>query len=79
MERERGRSKAGDMKVHVTFIDKEGEQLSSARVHQYSQSFIPFSSKFVNSLPSSVFPTSYDLTILIFKREVSRHLSLTFD
>ena len=76
MERERGRSKAGDMKVHVTFIDKEGEQLSSARVHQYSQSFIPFSGKLWNSLLASALLISYDLTL--FKREVSIHCSLSF-
>ncbi|MPC26124.1 hypothetical protein E2C01_019255 [Portunus trituberculatus] len=41
-----------------------------------SQSLIPFSGKLCNSLPASVFPASYDLTS--FKREVSRHLSLSF-
>ncbi|MPC43607.1 hypothetical protein E2C01_037257 [Portunus trituberculatus] len=39
-------------------------------------SFIPFTSKLWNSLPS-IFPSSYDLTS--FKKEVSRHLSLNFD
>ncbi|MPC11104.1 hypothetical protein E2C01_003757 [Portunus trituberculatus] len=50
---------------------------SDARVNQYSQSFLHFSSKLWNSLPVSVFLTYYDLTL--FKREVSRHLSLSFD
>ncbi|MPC16970.1 hypothetical protein E2C01_009814 [Portunus trituberculatus] len=50
--------------------------LPNGRVNQYSQSFIPFSGKLWNSLPVSVFPTSYDLTS--FKRKVSRHLSLSF-
>ncbi|MPC79882.1 hypothetical protein E2C01_074435 [Portunus trituberculatus] len=44
-------------------------QLSNARVSQYSQSFIPFTSKLWNSLPTSVFSLSYDLSS--FKREIS--------
>ncbi|MPC52022.1 hypothetical protein E2C01_045881 [Portunus trituberculatus] len=48
---------------------------SNTIVNQYSQSFIPFSCKLWNSLPAYVFPSSYDL--LSFKKEVSRHLSLS--
>ncbi|MPC30754.1 hypothetical protein E2C01_024023 [Portunus trituberculatus] len=51
-------------------------QLSNTRVNQYSQLFILFSGKLWNSLPASVFPSSYDLTS--FKREVSRHLPPCF-
>ncbi|MPC31874.1 hypothetical protein E2C01_025174 [Portunus trituberculatus] len=51
-------------------------QLSNARVNQYSQSFILFTGELWNSLPASVFPSSYDLNP--FKREVSRHLLPTF-
>ena len=50
--------------------------LSNARVNLYSQSFIPFSGKFWNALPASVFPPPYDLNY--FKKEVSRHLSHSF-
>ncbi|MPC41574.1 hypothetical protein E2C01_035173 [Portunus trituberculatus] len=42
-------------------------QLTNTRVNQYSQSFIPFTGKLWNSLPASVFPSSYDLTF--FKRD----------
>ncbi|MPC27386.1 hypothetical protein E2C01_020556 [Portunus trituberculatus] len=49
-------------------------QLTNARVNQHSHSFIPFSGKLWNSLPTSVFLSSYDFTS--FKREVSRHFSL---
>ena len=52
------------------------DHLSNARVNQYFQPFIPFSGKLWNSLPSSVFPSAYDLNS--FKREVSRHLSHSF-
>ncbi|MPC28612.1 hypothetical protein E2C01_021820 [Portunus trituberculatus] len=51
-------------------------QLFNTQVSKYSHSFIPFSGKLWNSLPTSVFPSSYNLTY--FKREVSRHLSLSF-
>ncbi|MPC80631.1 hypothetical protein E2C01_075215 [Portunus trituberculatus] len=37
-------------------------QLFSARVNQYSQTFIPFTGKLWNSLPASVFLSSYDLS-----------------
>ena len=49
---------------------------SNARVNQYSQSRMPLSGKFWNSLPASVFPISYELTLL--KRKFSGHLSLSF-
>ena len=39
-------------------------QFSHARVNQYSQSFIPFFSELWNSLPASLFATSYDLSLL---------------
>ena len=46
--------------------------LPYARVNHYLHSLVPSTGKFWNSLPESVFPSSYDLNS--FKRGVSRHL-----
>ena len=37
--------------------------LSNARINQYLNSFIPYTGKLWNSLPMSVFPPAYDLTL----------------
>ena len=44
---------------------------SNAKFNQYFHSFIPYTGKLWNSLPLSVFPSSYDLNS--FKRGGSRH------
>ena len=55
-----------------SFFHPYSVQLSNASVNHSHF----FSSKLWNSLPASVFPTSYDLTW--FKGEVSKHSSLPF-
>ena len=46
-------------------------QLSNPRINKFSQSYFYYASQLWNSLPSSVFPFSYDLNC--FKRRVSGH------
>ncbi|KAL7643214.1 UNVERIFIED_CONTAM: hypothetical protein RMT77_006505 [Armadillidium vulgare] len=49
-------------------------QLSDPRLNRYAQSYIYSTCKVWNTLPSSVFPTSFDLHT--FKRRVSGHVGL---
>ncbi|KAL7630273.1 UNVERIFIED_CONTAM: hypothetical protein RMT77_019583 [Armadillidium vulgare] len=49
-------------------------QLSDPRLNRYAQSYIYSTGKVWNTLPSSVFPTSFDLHT--FKRRVSGHVGL---
>ncbi|KAL7644702.1 UNVERIFIED_CONTAM: hypothetical protein RMT77_004515 [Armadillidium vulgare] len=49
-------------------------QLSDPRLNRYAQSYIYSTGKVRNTLPSSVFPTSFDLHT--FKRRVSGHVGL---
>src|ERR1044072_7097683 len=52
-------------------------QLSDPRLNSYPLSYKYSTGKVWNTLPSSIFPTSYDLHT--FKRRVSGHVSLLFD
>ena len=47
-------------------------KLSNERISRHSESFIPFISRVWNSLPQSVFPDSYNVTL--FKRQVCQYL-----
>ncbi|KAL7648434.1 UNVERIFIED_CONTAM: hypothetical protein RMT77_000340 [Armadillidium vulgare] len=49
-------------------------QLSDPRLNRYAQSYIYSTCKVWNTLPSSIFPTSYDLCT--FKRSVSGHVDV---
>src|ERR1700755_2089978 len=49
-------------------------QLSDPRLTRYAQSYMNSTGKVWNSLPSSIFSTSYDLAT--FKRRVSGHVDL---
>ena len=47
-------------------------ELSNARINRFSDGFFPSTSHLWNSLPSSVFPASFNLPS--FKRQVYRHI-----
>merc|ERR1711980_17473 len=47
-------------------------RLSNERISRHSQSFIPTTSRVWNSLPQSVFPDSFNISM--FKRRVCQHL-----
>ncbi|KAL7641311.1 UNVERIFIED_CONTAM: hypothetical protein RMT77_008449 [Armadillidium vulgare] len=49
-------------------------QLSNPRLNRYAQSYMYSTGKVWNTLPFSIFPTSYDLNT--FKRRVSGHVGL---
>ncbi|KAL7630554.1 UNVERIFIED_CONTAM: hypothetical protein RMT77_019254 [Armadillidium vulgare] len=49
-------------------------QLSDPRLNRYALSYMYSTGKVWNTLPSSIFPTSYDLHT--FKRRVSGHVGL---
>ena len=49
-------------------------QLSDPRLNRYAQSYMKSTGKVWNTLPSSIFPTSYDLHT--FKHRVSGHVGL---
>ena len=56
----------------ATFAHNYCVELSNARINQFSDGFFPSTSHLWNSLPSSVFPASFNLPS--FKRQVYRHL-----
>ena len=47
-------------------------RLSNVRISRHSESFIPTTSRVWNSLPHSVFPDSFNISV--FKQRVCRHL-----
>ena len=51
-------------------------ELSNARINRFSDGFFPSTSRLWNSLPSSVFPASFNLPS--FKRQVCHHLRQFF-
>ena len=56
----------------ATFAHNYCVELSSARINRYSDGFFPSTSHLWNSLPSAVFPASFNLPS--FKRQVYHHL-----
>ena len=56
----------------ATFAHNYCAELSNARINRFSDGFFPSTSHFWNSLPSSVFPASFNLPS--FKRQVYHHL-----
>ena len=56
----------------ATFAHNYCVELSNARINRFSYGFFPSTSHLWNSLPSSVFPASFNLTS--FKRQVYHHL-----
>ena len=56
----------------ATFANNYCVELSNARINRFSDGFFPSTSHLWNSLPSSVFPASFNLPS--FKRQVYHHL-----
>ena len=56
----------------ATFAYNYCVELSNARINRFSDGFFPSTSHLWNSLPSSVFPASFNLPS--FKRQVYHHL-----
>ena len=56
----------------ATFAHNYCVELSNARINRFSDGFFPSSSRLWNSLPSTVFPASFNLPS--FKRQVYHHL-----
>ena len=56
----------------ATFAHNYCVELSNARINRFSDGFFPSTSHLWNSLPSSVFPASFNLPS--FKRQVYHHL-----
>ena len=56
----------------ATFAHNYCVELSNARINRFSDGFIPSTSHLWNSLPSSVFPASFNLPS--FKRQAYHHL-----
>ena len=56
----------------ATFAHNYCVELSNARINRFSDGFFPSTSHLWNSLPSSVFPASFNLPS--FKRQVCHHL-----
>ena len=56
----------------ATFAHNYCVELSNARINRFSDGFFPSTSCLWNSLPSSVFPASFNLPS--FKRQVYHHL-----
>ena len=56
----------------ATFAHNYCVKLSNARINRFSDGFFPSTSHLWNSLPSAVFPASFNL--LSFKRQVYHHL-----
>ena len=65
-------------RAHATRLSTQSHpfsvQLSDPRLNRYAQSYMYSTGKVWNTLPSSIFPTSYDLHT--FKRRVSGHVGL---
>ena len=56
----------------ATFAHNNCVELSNARINWFSDGFFPSTSRLWNSLPSAVFPASFNLHS--FKRQVYHHL-----
>ena len=56
----------------ATFAHNYCVELSNVRINRFSDGFLPSTSHLWNSLPSSVFPASFNLPS--FKRQVYHHL-----
>ena len=56
----------------ATFAHNNCVELSNARINRFSDGFFPSTSRLWNSLPSAVFPASFNLPS--FKRQVYHHL-----
>ena len=63
----------GQARLESDVLDPQpGVELSNARINRFSDGFFPSTSHLWNSLPSSVFPASFNLPS--FKRQVYHHL-----
>ena len=59
-----------NVSLSITMFEEHG--LVNARINRFSDGFFPSTSHLWNSLPSSVFPASFNLPS--FKRQVYHHL-----